>query len=205
MYISCEFGLNVMCKGAKIIIYLSYFYLVLKSKQPMAISRSQSTSSSLQFSPPATIPRVPTEDFMPYERYELCDLTPAELAAVELLKKRGPRPNPPVGPYKKSHTLDSRAGEYGVLRGDPNDKYFKSSLESSLKASLEWLSLHDSESKPPPLGPKPPPLGPKPPTMGPKPSVKQKPAVSPKPVRELKPPPRKKYNITHKTKAEQPT
>ena len=171
------------------------------TKQPIA-----------HFSPSAILPRVPTEDFIPEEVYELCDLTPVELAAVEILKKRGPRTTTkvPIGPYRGSHTIErshsiDKAGEYGVLRPGEMSNQFKSSLESSLKCSLEWMSLKDSEPKPV-LGPKPPALGPKPPTLGPKPSVKEKPPIkSPKPVRELKPPPRKKHNVVHKTKVEQQT
>lgn len=154
----------------------------------------------IKFSSPATLPRLPVEDFLPDENYELCDLTPAELAAVEIMKKRGPRPNRPLMPYR-SHAMD-KAGEYGKLR---EEGHFKSSLEESIKCSLRRMSLKDSGQSPPPLGPKPPPLGPKPPTLGPKPSVRQKPAVtSPKPVREMKAPPRKKHNILNKTKDEQP-
>ena len=159
----------------------------LLTKQPIA-----------HFSPPTALPRLPIDDFLPDDVYELCDLSPAELAAVELLKKRGPRPKPPISPYRGSHTRErshslDKAGEYGVLRpGELNDQ-FKSSLESSLKCSLERMSLKEGESKPPPLGPKPP-------VLGPKPSVKEKPPItSPKPVRELKAPPRKKHNILHKT------
>lgn len=152
----------------------------------------------IQFSPAATLPRIPTEDFIPDEVYELCDLTPAELAAVEILKKRGPQPRPPTTPYRGPHTID-KAGEYGRLREGSDAEQFKSSLEQSLKCSLEWMSLKASESKRPELGPKPPALGPKPPPMGPKPSTKQKPPItSPKPVRDPKPPPRKKHNVVHK-------
>ena len=203
-------------------------------------SRYMLSKQPISFSSPAKLPRVPVEDFIPDEVYELCDLTPAEMAAVEILKKRGPKPKPTVGPYRGSHTIErshlinKMGGEYGVLRpGELNDQ-FKSSLESSLKCSMEWMSLKETEPKPPPvLGPKPPSLGPKPPsfgpkprtlepkprtleskpltveprprTLGPKPAVKVKPPIkSPKPVRELKPPPRKKHNILNK-RTEQPT
>ena len=155
----------------------------LLTKQPIA-----------HFSPPAPLPRLPIDDFLPDEVYELCDLSPAELAAVDIFKKRGPRP-PPIGPYRGPHTTGGtshsieKAGEYGVLRPGELNNQFKSSLESSLKSSLERMSLKE---KPPPLGPKP--------TPGPKPSIKEKPPISPKPVRELKAPPRKKHNIIHKTK-----
>ena len=154
----------------------------------------------IKFSPATPLPRLPVEDFLPDENYELCDLTPVEHAAVNKLKNRGPRPNRPSMPYR-SHALD-RSGDYGKLREEPQ---FKSSLEESIKCSMQWMSLNENGQKPPPLGPKPPPLGPKPPILGRKPSVKQKPAItSPKPVRELKPPPRKKHNILNKTKVEQP-
>lgn len=159
-------------------------------KEPIT---DKSSSSSMQFSPATNLPRLPVGDFIPDEVYELCDLTPAELAGVEILKKRGPRPKPPVAPYRGSQTID-KAGEYGRLR----EEHFKSSLEESLKCSLKWMSLKENEREPPALGPKPP-------ALGPKPSVKQKPPItSPKPVRQLKPPPRKKHNIINKTKAEQP-
>ena len=162
----------------------------------MEDKQSMLCKEPIKFSSPATLPRLPVEDFLPDENYELCDLTPAELAAVEIMKKRGPRPNRPLMPYR-SHTMD-KAGEYGKLR---EEGHFKSSLEESIKCSLQWMSVKDSGQKPPPLGPKPPPLGPKPPTLGPKPSIRQKPAVtSPKPVREMKAPPRKKHNILNKTK-----
>ena len=152
----------------------------------------------IKFSSPATLPRLPVEDFLLDEKYELCDITPAELAAVEIMKKRSLHPNWPLMHYR-SHTMD-KAEEYQRLQ----EGHFKSSLEELNKCSLQWMSLKDSEQKPPPLGLKPPPLGPKPPTLGPKPSVKQKPAITPpKPVKEMKPPPRK-TNILNKTKVEQP-
>ena len=178
----------------------------------------------ISFCSPAKLPRVPVEDFIPDEIYELCDLTPAELAAVEILKKRGSKRKPTVGPYRGPNTIErsqliDKMGEYGRLRPGELSNQFKSSLESSLKCSMEWMSLKETEPKPPVLGPKPPSLGPKPRTLeskprtlepkprtlGPKPAVKEKPPIkSPKPVRELKPPPRKRHNIAHK-KAEQPT
>lgn len=159
----------------------------------------------IHFSPPAILSRLPVEDFMPDEVYEIC-ATPIELTAAESIKKRGPRPKPPTVPYRESHTTErsnsidkDKAGEYGVLRPGELKDQFKSSLESSLKCSLKRMSLKESESKPPALGPKPP-------ALGPKPSIKEKPPIkSPKPVRELKAPPRKKHNIIHKTKVEQPT
>ena len=187
-----------------------FITICFQGKQPVESKSLLTKQPIAHFSPPTTIPRLPVGDFLPDEVYELFDLSPAELAAVEILKKRGPRPKHPVSPYRESHTRErshslDKAGEYGVLRpGELNDQ-FKSSLESSLKCSLEWMSLKEGESKSPTLGPKPPVLGPKPPTLGPKPSVKEKPPIkSPKPVRELKPPPRKKHNILHK-KVDQPT
>ena len=141
----------------------------------------------IKFSPPTTLPRLPVEDFLPDENYELCDVTPAEQVAIDIQKKHGPQPNRPLMPHR-SHTMD-KAGDYGKLC---EEAHFKSSLKESIKCSMRWMSLKESGQKPPPLGPKPPPLGPKPPTLGPKPSVKQKPAItSPKTVRELKPPSRK--------------
>ena len=156
-------------------------------------------SSVCQFSPAASLPRLPIEDFIPDEVYELCDLTPAEMAAVAILKKRGPPPKPPAA-YRGSHSTDSSGGDYGVLMsGGEITSEFKSSLESSLRNTLRRLSISEREPRPPALGPKPPPLGPKPPLLGPKPAVRPKPPIkTPKPVRELKPPPRKKHNVLHK-------
>lgn len=140
------------------------------------------------------MPRLPVGDFIPDEVYELCDLTPAELAAVAILKKRGPPPRPPSGPYR-GHAID-KSGDYGVLlHGDELSSEFKATLESSLKSSLGLLSIKD---RPPALGPKPPALGPKPPVAGSRyqttGSPRPKPPItSPKPVRELKPPPRRKH------------
>ena len=38
-------------------------------------------------SPPIPLPQLPIEDFIPDEIYELCDVTPAELAAAAILRK----------------------------------------------------------------------------------------------------------------------
>ena len=81
-----------------------YVFVCFQSKKPTE-SKSLLTKQPIaaQFSPPAPLPRLPLEDFLPDEAYELCDLTPAELAAIEILKKRGPRPKPPSVPYRGSH------------------------------------------------------------------------------------------------------
>ena len=65
------------------------------------------------------------------EVYELCDsTTPAEVAAAEAVKKRGPPPKPPA-PYRDSHTLDKTKG----CSGRKNSSDLEASLESSLRDS----------------------------------------------------------------------
>ena len=72
-----------------------------------------------------------SENLIAEEVYELCDsATPAEVAAAEAVKKRGPPPRPPA-PYRESHTLDTNKGCSGrKCSGD-----LETSLESSLRNS----------------------------------------------------------------------
>lgn len=114
-------------------------------------------SSSIQVSsqplkgykPPAPLPRVinsATDKFTGGDEYVLCDLslTPAEVAAENALKNRGPPPKPPE-PYQKSRSL-SRSGGHNAL---PNRHHSCSDLESSPGSSLQEAPS-TSALKPPP-------------------------------------------------------
>ena len=69
-----------------------------------------------------------SENLIAEEVYELCNsATPAEVAAAEAVKKRGPPPRPPA-PYRESHTLDTNKGCSG--------RKCSSDLETSLESSL---------------------------------------------------------------------
>jgi len=93
-----------------------------------------SGQSPKTFKPPAPLPRIQsaTDGFITSEVYELCDSTPAEQAAAEALRKKGPPPKRPV-PYQKSHSLD-RNVRYDVPR---SSKSSSSDLDSSPGSPLQ--------------------------------------------------------------------
>lgn len=103
-----------------------------------------SGQSPKSFKSPATLPRIQssTDRFITNAVYELCDSTPAEVAAAEMLKKkRCPLPKLPV-PYQKSHSLD-RSRRYD------SGKCSSSDLESSPGSPLQEVPSTTAMEPPP--------------------------------------------------------
>lgn len=96
------------------------------------------------FKPAATLPRAKSTtvagNLIIGDVYEMCDATPAELAAEKALKNKGPRPKPPA-PYQKSRSLD-RSAKHSVSSS--------SDVESSPGSPLLQEGSSPEVLKPPP-------------------------------------------------------
>ena len=124
-------------------------------EEPTKSLKSTGSLSSIQtpgqspttFKPPTALPRVNsavvTGKMVIGEVYEMCDSTPAELAAEKAVKNRGPPPKIPA-PYQRTQSLD-RFAKHGVS----SSRKESSSSESSPASPLQEASS-PSVLKPPP-------------------------------------------------------